>query len=69
MKATTKTILKTNLQIITLFLLVFVVPFLTSFLLDLPVVKKYAVRQLIIYILMLVEFVFLVKLFISEIKN
>ena len=65
----TKQILKENLQIIILFVAVFAVPFLTSFLLDLPIVKKYLVRQLIVYILMIVEFILLSKLLISEIKK
>lgn len=50
---------KTDIKFITYSILFFAVPFVTSFLLDVPVIEKSVMRTIIIYVLISAQFLVL----------
>ena len=48
---------------------IIVIPFATTFLLDVQIIQQNIARQLLIYLLILIEMVVFVSLFLNELKN
>lgn len=59
---------KSNVTIIILVILLFGLPFITSLLLDLQLIQKFIVRQIIVYCLMLFQAFIILFLLIKKLK-
>ena len=61
--------IKKNSIIILLLIALFIVPFVTTFLLDIQLIKISIARQLLVYLLLLIEIIVIALLLRNEIKN
>ena len=62
-------VLKSNITIISIFAATFLIPFLTSFLLDIEIIKGSLIRYIIIMILIIVQFILGVLLLFNQINK
>jgi len=58
-----------NNEISIILLLFFVVPFVTTFLLDIELIKQNVARTILVYLLLFVEIIIIILLFINSLKT